>query len=321
VKQAGRTALIFGVGGQDGSYLAELLIGKGYSVAGTIRRSSSPNLQRLENCREDLRLLWGDVTDPTSVAEVIRKTKPDEVYNLAAMSDVGISFDLPGYSAEVTGAGAVHILEALRQLRPEARFYQAGSSEMFGMNPDVPSNEDSAFHPASPYASAKVFAHYSTLNYREARGMHASNGILFNHESPRRGHGFVTRKICHAAAAIARGGQKDPLVLGTLETSRDWGHARDYVGAMWRMLQQDEPGDYVIATGETHTVRELVETVFQAVGLDWEEWVVVDTETARPLDPPVLLGDASKAERVLGWRPRTRFHGLIEEMIEAEVFV
>jgi GDPmannose 4,6-dehydratase len=190
---------------------------------------------------------------------------------------------------------------------------------MFGMNPDVPTNEDSAFHPASPYASAKVFAHYSTLNYREARGMHASNGILFNHESPRRGIGFVTRKVCQAAAEIANGRQ-EPLVLGTLNTSRDWGHARDYVEAMWMMLQQDEPDDYVIATGETHTVQELVEDVFRAVGLDWQKWVEVDGETARPLDPPVLLGDASKAFRKLGWMPRVRFHGLVEEMVEAEVF-
>ncbi len=312
-------ALIFGVGGQDGSYLAELLIAKGYEVYGTHRRSSTPNLQRLEGCREQIRLLWCDVTDASSVTECIQRAQPDEVYNLAAMSDVGISFELPSYSAAVTGVGAVHILEALRQVRPTARFYQAGSSEQFGMNPDVPTNETSRFHPASPYASAKVFAHHTTVNYREAFGMHASAGTLFNHESPRRGENFVTRKIALAVARIAAG-DEEPLVLGTMNTSRDWGHSKDYVQAMWLMLQQAEPDDYVIATGETHTVQEFVELAFEQVGLDWTKYVTVDERTARPLDPPVLLGDASKARRKLRWEPRIRFGALVEEMVEAEVF-
>jgi GDPmannose 4,6-dehydratase len=296
-----------------------MLLAKGYTVVGTHRRSSSPNLQRLARCRDQIRLLWCDVTDASSVAEVIRITAPDEVYNLAAMSDVGISFDLPAYSAAVTGVGAVNILEALRQIRPTARYYQAGSSEMHGINPDVPANEDSVFHPASPYASAKVFAHHTTVNYREAYGMHASNGILYNHESPRRGENFVTQKIVQAAVRIVDGGE-EPLVLGTLETSRDWGHARDYVQAMWLMLQQDEPDDYVVATGETRTVAEFAEEAFGAVGLDWVKYVVVDERTARPLDPMVLLGDASKAKRVLGWQPTTPFHDLVQEMVEAAVF-
>lgn len=319
---AGR-ALIVGINGQDGSYLAELLLSKGYDVFGTVRRSSTPNLSRIEHIKDDLQLLWMDLADATSVGNVLQRVEPDEVYNLGAMSDVGVSFDMPEYSGQVTGLGPVRILEAIMQQNLDAAFYQAGSSEMFGMNPEVPTNETSAFHPASPYASAKVFAHHSVVNYREAYGLHASNGILFNHESPRRGLGFVTRKITRAVAQITADrkpyGPRGELVLGTLDTSRDWGHSRDYVEAMWLMLQSEEPDDYVIATGETHTVQEFCEAAFGYIGLDWQQFVRVDENTKRPLDPPVLLGDASKAKRVLGWEPTIDFKGLVADMMEADL--
>jgi GDPmannose 4,6-dehydratase len=311
-------ALITGVDGQDGSYLAEFLLGEGYEVIGTVRRTSHPNLSRLAGCIDDIQLLWMDLADATSVENVIATARPDEVYNLGAMSDVGVSFDIPDYSGQVTGLGAIRIIDSVRRQCPEARMYQAGSSEMFGMNPDVPTNERSEFHPASPYAVAKVFAHHSVVNYREAYGMFCVNGILFNHESPRRGIGFVTRKIAQAVARIHREGQGE-LILGTTETSRDWGHARDYVEAMWMMLQQDEPDDYVIATGETHTVQQFAKIAFDYVGLDWRKYVRVDPSTARPLDPPVLLGDPSKAKTELGWTPTVSFAELAGEMVEAEL--
>lgn len=310
-----RRALITGINGQDGSYLAELLLKKGYEVFGTIRRASLPNLQRLEHMRKKLTLYWGDLSDASSLFEAVRLSKPDEVYNLGAQSDVRVSFDIPEYVGNVTGLGAVRLLEAVRQLHPGAKFYQAGSSEMFGMNPEVPCNEESAFWPGSPYAAAKVMAYNVTKNYREAYGMHCSNGILFNHESERRGVEFVTRKVTRAVARLAQG-MSGNLVLGDLKPKRDWGYAPDYVEAMWLMLQTDEPGDYVIATGETHSVEELLEVAFGHAGLDWRKHVRFDESLFRPTDPPVLLGDPSKAQEKLSWKPSVRFEELIRKMVD-----
>jgi GDPmannose 4,6-dehydratase len=311
-----KRALITGIGGQDGSYLAEFLLEKGYEVHGTIRRSSLPNTDRLEGFRDRLHLHYADLTDATGLAGVITASDPDEVYNLAALSDVRISFDTPEFSGNVTGLGCTRLLELLRVMKPEARFYQAGSSEMFGMNHDVPTNEESAFVPASPYAVAKVYAHQMTALYRDAYGMHASNGVLFNHESPRRGAEFVTTKIANGVADIFRG-HTDSLVLGNLDAERDWGAAQDYVRAMWLMLQQDEPDDYVIATGEAHSVREFLQAAFDIVGYDWREFVTTDEKLLRPIDPPLLLGDASKARRELGWSPEVGFDELVDRMVTA----
>lgn len=312
-------ALIIGITGQDGSYLAELLLSKGYTVAGTMRRSSLPNLQRLEPILDRLHLFYADLSDGSGVAKAVYETMPDEVYNLGAMPDVRISFDQPEYTGDITGLGAVRVLEAVHQIKPDTRYYQAGSSEMFGMNPDVPTNERSVFRPGSPYAAAKCYAHHMTVNYREAYGMHASNGILFNHESERRGTGFVTRKITRGIARLSRGEIKN-LVLGNIDASRDWGHARDYVRAMWLMLQQPEPDDYVIATGETHTVREFLDEAFGVVGRnDWDDYVELDKRLFRPVDPPVLLGDASKARTVLDWKPEIGFSELVRRMVEHDV--
>ena len=297
------TALIVGISGQDGSYLAELLLEKGYSVHGLIRRSSTPNLSRISHLLDRLQLHYGDLSDSISLVRALEKSVPDEVYNLGAMSDVKISFEVPEYSANVTGAGTIRLLEACRPFKP--RYYQASSSEMFG-NAPPPQNELTPFHPRSPYGCAKVFSYYATQNYREAYNLHASNGILFNHESPRRGENFVTRKIAKAVARIKRGEQQD-LYLGNLEARRDWGFAGDFVRAMWAMLQQDEPGDYVVATGESHSVREFAELAFGHVGLDWREFVKTDSTLFRPTEVDHLLGDPAKARQVLGMAPQSGF--------------
>jgi GDPmannose 4,6-dehydratase len=313
-----KRALITGINGQDGSYLAELLLAKDYEVHGTIRRASMPNLQRIEPIMDKLHLVYCDLSDSSALNAAVRESQPNEVYNLGAMSDVGVSFRAPEYTGQVTGLGSLRVLEAVRQCAPEARFYQAGSSEMHGMNPDVPCNEDSNFYPGSPYAAAKVYAYHVTKNYREAYGLHASNGILYNHESPRRGVEFVTRKITLGIADILAG-RTDKLRLGTLDTSRDWGHSADYVRAMWMMLQADEADDYVVATGETHTVREFVEKAFAVVDLNWHDHVVLDSRFARPVDPPVLLGDATKIHKKLGWQPMTSFDDLVNEMVMSDI--
>jgi GDPmannose 4,6-dehydratase len=308
-------ALIFGITGQDGSYLAELLLEKGYEVHGVVRRSSTDNTVRLHNILDKVILHQGDLSDSASIAAAIDAAKPDEVYNLAAMSDVGVSFKVPVYSGEVTGAGTIRILEAIRRTGQPIRFYQASSSEMFGSSPP-PQNETTPFHPRSPYGCAKAFSYHATVNYREAYGMHASNGILFNHESPRRGENFVTQKIAKAAGMIARGNQ-DILYLGNLEAKRDWGFAGDYVDAMHRMLQHEIPGDYVVATGETHSVREFLEEAFGCVNVSIEKHVRSDPTLFRPSDVEFLLGDPSKAKRLLGWEPKVDFRSLVKMMVDA----
>jgi len=310
-----RVALITGITGQDGSYLAELLLDKGYKVHGTIRRASLPNLSRLEGIESRLQLHWGDLTDGTALSRIMSEVKPDEVYNLGAMSDVSVSFQMPEYTGDVTGLGAARLLEAVRQGNGQTRFYQAGSSEMFGMNPDVPTNEESTFVPGSPYAIAKVYAYHMTRNCREAYGMFAANGILFNHESERRGAGFVTQKIVTGLAGVLAG-RTEKVVLGNLDAKRDWGHARDYVRAMHAILQQDDPEDFVIATGHAYTVRDFLDRAFERVGLDWQRYVTTDPSLCRPLDPPILLGDASKARRVLGWEPEVGFDELVALMVD-----
>jgi len=310
-------ALITGITGQDGSYLAELLLAKGYDVHGVVRRSSSDTRGRISHLPA-VTLHRGDMADGGSIARIVDEVEPDEIYNLAAQSHVGDSFDQPEYTADVTGVGVVRLLDAVIQYAPRAHFYQASSSEMFGGMPGTaPQNEATPFHPRSPYGCAKVFAHHQVVNYRESYGLHASCGILFNHESPRRGEEFVTRKIARAVAQIAAGRQ-DKLHLGNLDAKRDWGFAKDYVEAMWLMLQQETPDDYVIATGETHTVREFCEMAFARVGLRWEEHVRVDPALFRPAEVDLLLGDASKAREVLGWAPRCGFRSLVNEMVDAE---
>lgn len=315
-----RRALITGIGGQDGSYLAELLLDKGYEVHGTIRRSSLPNTDRLAGILDSIELHYADLTDVTALSRAIRAARPDEVYNLGALSDVRVSFDAPEYSAEVTGLGCTRMLELVHQITPAARFYQAGSSEMFGENPNVPTSEADEFRPVSPYAISKVYAHHMTTNYREAYGMFAVNGILFNHESERRGVDFVTRKITLGIADIVAG-RAEQIVLGNLDSCRDWGHAQDYVRAMWLMLQTSGPSDYVIATGETHSVREFLEAAFSHVDLDWRGYVSTDERYLRPVDPPMLLGDASKARRQLGWEPEIGFSELVRLMVESDLKV
>ena len=321
-------ALVTGIAGQDGSYLAEFLLEQGYEVHGVMRRTSTINTWRLDDIYHDPHdpgspffLHYGDITDSTVMANLLRKIVPDEVYHLAAQSHVQVSFEMPEYTADVTGTATVKLLEAIRQTTEftgkAIRFYQASSSEMFGSAPP-PQNEDTPFHPRSPYGAAKVFAYWSTVNYRESYDMFATNGILFNHESPRRGETFVTRKITRAVARIAAGTQKT-LYLGNLEARRDWGFAGDYVEAMWRMLQVDQPDDFVIATGEAHTVREFCELAFGHVNLDWERYVKVDPRYFRPAEVDYLLGDPSKAERTLGWKPRLSFPELVRTMVEADV--
>ena len=319
-----KKAMITGITGQDGSYLAELLLDKGYEVHGLIRRSSSFTTGRIDHLYKDphehetrLFLHYADLTDPSSLFSHLHQVKPDEVYNLGAQSHVKVSFEVPEFTADSVGMGTLRLLEAIRTVDWPIRYYQAGSSEMFGSTPP-PQSESTPFHPRSPYAIAKVFAHWMTIQYRDAYNMHASNGILFNHESPRRGGTFVTRKVTRGIAAIL-GGQEQHLYMGNLEARRDWGYAKEYVEAMWRIVQQDSPDDYVIATGETHSVQELVEVAFGLVGLDWQEHVRIDERYFRPTEVDDLRGDASKAERVLGWEPRTTFHGLVWLMLEADL--
>ena len=310
-------ALITGITGQDGSYLADLLLAKGYEVHGLARRSSSDNRGRIAHLPA-VTLHRGDMADAGSVAPIVHDVEPSEVYNLAAQSHVGDSFQQQEYTADVTGVGTLRLLDAVHWYAPGARFYQASSSEMFGgMLGSAPQDEETPFHPRSPYGCAKVYAHHQVVNYRESYGLHASCGILFNHESPRRGEGFVTRKIARAAARIAAGRQ-DKMHLGNLDAKRDWGFAGDYVEAMWLMLQQETPDDYVIATGETHTVREFCDLAFARVGLRWQEHVVIDPALFRPAEVDLLLGDSSKAREVLGWQPRVCFRDLVHDMVDAE---
>ena len=315
---AGKKALITGITGQDGSYLAELLLEKGYEVHGLVRRSSSFNTWRIDHIREQLVLHYGDLVDQNSLARALEALQPDEVYNLAAQSHVKVSFDMPEYTTDVAAIGVLRVLDAVRDLGLHPRVYQAGSSEMFGLVQETPQTEKTPFHPRSPYAVSKVYGHWMAVNYRESYGMYASNGILFNHESPRRGENFVTRKITMGVAAIKQGRARE-LRLGNLDAKRDWGYAKDYVEAMWRILQQDEPGDWVVATGETHSVREFCEEAFGCVGLDWKDFVKVDAKYLRPAEVDVLLGDASKARRELGWKPNVTFKQLAKLMVEADL--
>jgi len=311
-------ALITGITGQDGSYLAELLLKKGYEVAGIVRRTSTVNFERIAHIQDRLDLHQGDLTDDSSIVAVVRATQPDEVYNLAATSFVQTSFAQPVLTGQVTGLGVARLLDAIRAHAPNARFYQASTSEVFGKVDQAPQTEETTFHPRSPYGVAKVYGHWITVNHRESYGMHAGSGILFNHESPRRGFEFVTRKITHTVAQIALD-QATEVRLGNLDAERDWGFAGDYAEAMWLMLQQDSPDDYVIATGETHSVREFCQIAFDHVGRSWEDHVVVDPEFYRPTEAQQLVGDASKAKRVLGWEPRTSFADLVKMMVDADL--
>jgi GDPmannose 4,6-dehydratase len=312
-------ALITGVTGQDGSYLAEWLLEQGYEVHGMVRRSSTENFERIAHLTGRIQLHQADLLDQLSLIDVLKRVQPNEVYNLAAMSFVPTSWQQPVLTGEFTAIGVTRMLEAIRLLDPKGiRFYQASSSEMFGKVQETPQKETTPFYPRSPYGVAKVYGHYITVNYRESYGMFACCGILFNHESPRRGLEFVTRKITNGVARIKRGLAKE-LRLGNLEARRDWGFAGDYVQAMWLMLRQDEPDDFVIATGETHTVREVVETAFAHVGLDWQKYVVQDSNLVRPAEVDLLIGDASKAQRRLGWRPRVGFQELIRRMVDADL--
>ncbi len=313
-----RRALITGITGQDGSYLAEFLLERGYQVAGLVRRSSSPRLDRIEHLEGRVQLVRGDLHDQSSLVRALAESQPDEVYNLAAQSFVPTSFEEPVLTAEVTAVGVTRMLEALRQVAPEARFYQASTSEMFGKVRETPQRETTPFHPRSPYGVAKVFAHWATVNYREAHGVFACSGILFNHESPRRGAEFVTMKIARGAARIKLGLQQE-LALGNLDARRDWGHAADFVRAMWLMLQRDEPRDYVIATGETHSVRDFCRAAFGSLGLDFEDHVVVDPRFLRPAEVDQLVGDPTRAREELGWTPEVRFEDLVAEMTESEL--
>jgi GDPmannose 4,6-dehydratase len=315
---ASRRALITGITGQDGSYLAELLLEKGYEVHGMVRRSSTETFQRLQGFRDDITLHTGDLLDQRSLVDVMRECQPEEIYNLAAMSFVAASWSQPVLTAEFTATGVTRMLEAMREVAPDARFYQASSSEMFGKVLEVPQRESTPYYPRSPYGVAKCYGHFITVNYRESYDLFACSGILFNHESPRRGLEFVTRKVTHAAAAIKLGLQ-DELALGNLDAERDWGFARDYVEAMWLMLQQDEPDDYVIATGEAHSVRKLVEIAFDQVGLDPDKHVRIDPKFLRPAEVEHLIGDASKAREKLGWTPRTSFEEMTRMMVDADL--
>jgi GDPmannose 4,6-dehydratase len=320
-----KKALITGITGQDGSYLAELLLEKGYEVHGVIRRSSSFNTDRIDHLYKDphergvrLKLHYGDLTDASSLNRILSALEPDEIYNLGAQSHVKVSFEVPEYTAEAAGLGAVRLLEAIRELGIRPRFYQASSSELFGKVREVPQRETTPFYPRSPYACAKAYAYYLTVNYRESYGLFACNGILFNHESPRRGETFVTRKVTRAVARIKHGLEKR-LYLGNLDARRDWGHAKDFVEAMWLMLQADQPDDYVVATGEVHSVRELCEEAFSVVGLDAKDFVEVDPRYFRPAEVDFLQGDSSKARQKLGWQPKVGFKALIREMVESDM--
>jgi GDPmannose 4,6-dehydratase len=320
-----KRALITGITGQDGSYLAELLLSKGYEVHGLIRRSSSFSTGRIDHLYRDphqrevpLHLYYGDLADSSSLINSLNRIKPDEVYNLGAQSHVKVSFEMPEFTADTTGMGTLRLLEAVRHADWPIRFYQAGSSEMFGMVSESPQSERTPFHPRSPYAVSKVFAHWMTIQYRDAYGLFAANGILFNHESPRRGATFVTRKVTRGIAAILAGHEKK-LYLGNLDARRDWGYAPEYVEAMWQMLQQSSPDDFVVATGEMHSVREFVELAFSLVGLDWHELIEIDPRYLRPTEVDELCGDATKARERLGWRPRTTFTELVRLMLEADL--
>ena len=319
------SALITGITGQDGSYLAELLLEKGYEVHGVVRRSSSMNRGRIDHLQHQLghrakvlKLHYGDLADTTTLNQLVKTIRPDEVYNLGAQSHVRISFDMPEFTADVVGLGTLRLLDAIRNNDFSARFYQASSSEMYGATEVRIQDETTPFHPRSPYACAKVFAHYVSINYREAYGLHVSSGILFNHESPRRGENFVTRKITRGLAQILAG-ETDELVLGNLDAARDWGFAGDYVEAMWMMLQQESPDDYVIATGEMHTIRDFLDETFALVGMDWQAVVKQDERFTRPSEVDQLCGDASKAERVLGWKPKTTFKELVRMMVVSDL--
>jgi GDPmannose 4,6-dehydratase len=320
-----KKALVTGITGQDGSYLAELLLSKGYEVHGIVRRASTFNTSRIDHLYQDphindvhLFLHYGDIADSTNLVKLLYRIQPDEVYHLAAQSHVRVSFDIPEYTGDVTGLGTVRILEAIRETGLKTRFYQASSSEMFGLVQETPQRETTPFYPRSPYGAAKVYAYWLTVNYRESYGIFACNGILFNHESPRRGETFVTRKITRGVAEI-KAGLANKLYLGNLDAKRDWGYAKEYVTAMWLMLQQDQPDDFVIATGETHSVREFVEEAFSYVGLDWRDYVAIDPKYYRPAEVDVLVGDASKALRQLGWSPQTRFTDLARLMVDADI--
>jgi GDPmannose 4,6-dehydratase len=316
--QETKRALVTGVTGQDGSYLAEFLLERGYEVCGLVRRSSTTNFERIEHIQDRIRLIPGDLLDQNSLIEAIRSVEPHEVYNLAAQSFVPTSWNQPVLTGEFTALGVSRLLEAVRMVKPDARFYQASSSEMFGKADEVPQNENTRFHPRSPYGVAKVYGHWITVNARESYGLFTCSGILFNHESPRRGFEFVTRKVTDAAARIKLGLARE-LRVGNLDAKRDWGFAGDYVEAMWRMLQQDEPQDFVIATGVTHSVRELVELAFSLVDLRWEDYVAIDPKLVRPAEVDLLRGDWTKARERLGWRPRVNFEELVRMMVEADL--
>jgi GDPmannose 4,6-dehydratase len=320
-----KTALITGITGQDGSYLAEFLLAKGYEVHGIIRRASTFNTGRLDPIYDDphsgrsrLCLHYGDLADASALARLIGKIQPEEIYNLASQSHVRVSFDSPEYTSDIVGTGTTRLLEAVRETGIKPRFYQASSSEMYGKVVEVPQKETTPFYPRSPYACAKVYSYWITVNYRESYGLFACNGILFNHESPRRGETFVTRKITRAVAQI-KAGLQDKLFLGNLDAKRDWGYAKEYVEAMWLMLQQEQPDDYVIATGETHSVREFLEVAFSHAGLDWQRHVEIDPRYFRPAEVDLLIGDATKAKTKLGWEPRTKFADLTRLMVDADI--
>ncbi|MGI9612584.1 MAG: GDP-mannose 4,6-dehydratase [Acidimicrobiales bacterium] len=313
-----RRALITGLTGQDGSYLAELLLEKGYDVIGMVRRSSTVNFERIAHIQDDLQIVQGDLLDEMSLRDVLQSNRPDEVYNLAAQSFVQTSWQQAVLTGETTALGVTRLLNAVREVNPEIRFYQASSSEMFGKVVEVPQNEDTPFYPRSPYGVAKIYGHWITVNYRESYQLHASSGILFNHESPRRGLEFVTRKITNAVARIELG-LTDSLALGDLDPQRDWGFAGDYVEAMWMMLQQEKPQDFVVATGETHSVQEFCELAFGHVGRAWQDHVVQDQRFMRPAEVDLLIGDPTKARTTLGWRPKTRFEDLVTMMVDADL--
>ena len=315
-----KKALITGITGQDGSYLAELLLSKGYDVHGVIRRSSSFNTERIDNIysNKSLKLHYGDLSDSSSLCKLLDKINPDEIYNIGAQSHVKVSFNIPEYTGDVTGLGTIRLLDAIVQTCPKAKFYQASSSEMFGKVQEIPQKETTPFYPRSPYGVAKVYSYWATVNYRESYDMFACNGILFNHESPRRGETFVTRKITRAVARIKLGLQ-DKLYLGNLDAKRDWGYAPDYVEAMWLMLQQDMPDDFVIATNETHSVREFCEKAFSRANMDWSKYVEFDEKYLRPAEVDLLIGDYSKAKKSLGWEPRIKFNELVDIMVDADL--
>ena len=320
-----KKALITGITGQDGSYLAELLLSKGYEVHGIIRRASTFNTERIDHLYQDphingvnLFLHYGDIADSTNLIKLLYRIQPDEIYHLAAQSHVRVSFDIPEYTGDVTGLGTIRILEAIRETGLKTRFYQASSSEMYGKAVEVPQRETTPFYPRSPYGAAKLYAYWVTVNYRESYNIYTCNGILFNHESPRRGETFVSRKITRAAARI-RAGLERKVYLGNLNAKRDWGYAKEYVEAMWLMLQQDEPDDYVIATGETHSIEQFLDEAFGRVGLDWKQHLEVDPRYYRPAEVDLLVGDPTKARTTLGWEPKTKFKELVQLMVDADM--